>query len=314
MQKTTPFTKDCLGLRVGIVNKNGTDLLLNIKDYQPTLAENMPYSDKYKQDILSDNIKQTMVDVDLILMAGNVGAYRSGITDAENLPNNDKLSLSIGGGRRNVYHRQLRDKNETLTKKKIDEILDHEQHKYYDPKAEFWFTIGHENTHSLGPKTKSDNLGKYSAIIEENKADMGGLAFADILTQLDYYTNEQRQKLIVTSVTEFFINAKPLLSEAHEVRTVIQNYYFFKKKAYKITENGKIYVDIDKVVQTAYEMLEKIIEVQLNNTLADGERYVTKYFVWTKEMELIAGKLNKLDSILNCKIENKLADKLLFEK
>ena len=58
------------------------------------------------------------------------------------------------------------------------------------------------------------------------------------------------------------------------MRAVIQNYYFFKKKAYKITENGKIYVDIDKVVQTAYEMLEKIIEVQLNNTLADGERYV----------------------------------------
>ena len=178
----TPVTKDCLGLRVGIVNKNGTDLLLNIKDYLTTLAENMPYSDKYKQDILSDNIKQTMVDVDLILMAGNVGAYRSGITDAENLPNNDMLSLSIGGGRRNVYHRQLRDKNQTLIKKNIDEILDLEQHKYYEPKVEFWFTIGHENTHSLGPKTKSDNLGKYSTIIEENKADMGGLAFEDILT------------------------------------------------------------------------------------------------------------------------------------
>ena len=134
---------------------------------------------------------------------------------------------------------------------------------------------------------------------------------------MDFYTNEQRQKLIVTSVTEFFLKSKPLLSEvseAHEVRAVMQNYYFFQKKAYKITENGKIYVDIDKVVQTANEMLKEIIEVQLNNTFTDGERYVTKYFVWTKEMELIADKLNKIDSFLNCKIENKLADKLLSEK
>jgi len=310
----TPVTKDCLGLRVGIVNKQGTEFILSIKHFLPTLAENMPYSDKYKQDITPDNIKQTMVDVDIILMAGNVGAYRSGITEAENLPNDDKLSLSIGGGRRNVFHRQLRDKNETIIKKKIDEILDPEQHKYYDHEAEYWYTIGHENAHSLGPKNKIDNLGKYSTIIEENKADMGGLAFIDILTKLGFYTNEQRQKLIVTSVIEFFINAKPLLSEAHEVRTVMQNYYFFKKNAYKITENGKIYVDIDKVVPTANEMLKEIIEVQLNNTFADGERYVEKYFVWTKEMELIADKLNKLDSFLNCKIENKLAEKLLSEK
>ena len=94
---------------------------------------------------------------------------------------------------------------------------------------------------------------------------------------MGFYTNEQRQKLIVTSVIEFFINAKPLLSEAHEVRTVMQNYYFFKKNAYKITENGKIYVDIDKVVPTANEMLKEIIEVQLNNTFADGERYVENF-------------------------------------
>ena len=309
----TPVPKDCLGLRVGIVNKEGTELILRIKDLLPTLAENMPYSDKYKQDMVSGKIKQSMVDADIILLAGNVGAYRSGLTEADNLPNDDKLSFSIGGGKRNVFHRQIRSKNGPEIKGKIEEILDPEQLKYYNAEAEHWFTIGHENTHSLGPKNKIDNLGIYSSIIEENKADMGGLGFADILTQLDYYTIEERKQLIVTSMLEFFISAKPHLSEAHEVRNVMQNYYFFQKKAYKITENGKIYVDIDKVVPAAYEMLEEIIKVQLNNTLKEGERYVNKYFHWTKEMELIANKLNKLDSMLNCKFENKLADKLLSE-
>ena len=246
-KKINPVTKDCLGLRVGIVNKVGTEFILKIKDYLPTLAANMPYSDQYKQDISSDNIKQTMVDADLILMAGNIGAYRGSITVAENLPNNDKLSLSIGGGRRNVFHRQIRDKSgDNEIKERINEILDPEQHQYYDTEADHWTTIGHENAHSLGPKIENDNLGIYSSIIEENKADMGALAFVDILTQLNYYTEEQRKKIIVISVTDFFLMSKPPLSEAHDVRTIMQNYYFFKKKAINLLKKEK-YMLISKM-------------------------------------------------------------------
>ena len=94
----TPIGKDNLGLRVGIVNKEGSDFLLKIKEYLPHLAKLMPYQDQYNQTISEDDdIKQTMVDVDLIILAGNIGAYRGSIVLAENLPNDDKLSLTIGG-------------------------------------------------------------------------------------------------------------------------------------------------------------------------------------------------------------------------
>jgi len=96
-----------------------------------------------------------------ILLAGDVGAYRGEITIAENLPNDDKLSLKMGGGRRNVYHRQLRVENETLIKEKIDAILDPEKHKCYDIEAKHWFAIGQENSHSLGPNKAVNNLGIY---------------------------------------------------------------------------------------------------------------------------------------------------------
>jgi hypothetical protein len=309
----TPVPKDCLGFRVGMVNKEGTDFILKIKEYLPTLAKNMPYSDKYSQDISPDNIKQTMVDADIILLAGKVGAYRAGIVLAENLPNDDKLSLKMGGGRRNVYHRQVRAINKTESQEKIDAILDPEQHKYYDFEANHWFTIGHENTHSLGPNMAVNNLGIYKSIIEENKADMGGLAFVDLLTNLTYYNEEQRLKILVTAVTDTFLKTKPLLSEAHRVRTVMQNYYLYQKGAYNITEEGKIHVNIDNVVSAAYDMLSEIILVQLNNTFEVGEEYINKYFVWTDEMEIIGKKLKELDTILNCKLENELADKLLAE-
>jgi len=254
-----------------------------------------------------------MVDADLILLSGDVGAYRAGITLAENLPNDDKLSLTIGGGRRNVYHRQIRAVNQTKVKEKLNEILDPEQHQYYDPEADHWFTIGHENTHSLGPKMVKDNLGIYSSIIEENKADMGGLGFVDLLTNLTYYTEEQRLKIIVTAVTDTFIKAEPKLSEAHRVRTVMQNYYIYQEGGYNITEDGKIHINIDNVVPAAKKMLSEIIRVQLDNEFIKGEDYVKKYFKWTEQMKIIGDKLQNLNSFLNSKVENELADKLLSE-
>ena len=165
-----PQSKDSLGCRVGIVNKQGTDDLLKIKKYLPMLAEKMPHADKYKQTITGDgDAKQTMVDVDLVALTGDGGAYRGGVTLAENLPNGDKMSLQIGGGRRNVYHRQIRATSQPeKIQKKLDAVLDPKFHKLYNEEADHWFTIGHENAHSLGPKDNCDaGLGKYRNIVEE---------------------------------------------------------------------------------------------------------------------------------------------------
>jgi len=309
-----PVPKDCLGLRVGIINKKGTENLISIKKYLPLLSKNMPYNNEYEQNISEDKEnKQTMVDVDLVMLAGNCGQYRSGITVAENLPNDDKLSLTIGGGRRNVYHRQIRFVSDpSKLQELLDEILDKEQHEYYESEADHWFTIGHENTHSLGPNKPNDKLGKYSHIIEENKADMGGLAFLDLLTKEGYYTEKQKKQIIVTAVTDTFLKVKPTLSQAHRVRTVMQNYYLFKRGAYVI-KDGKIHVNIDKVVPAANEMLAEIVRVQIDDDISKAEKYVTDNFVWTDEMQLIGEKLQKVNKELNGRLENELADKLLSE-
>ncbi len=313
------ISKDYLGARVGIVNKEGTDYILKVKDYLPLMAENMPYKDKYTQVISSkDDISQTMVDVDLIEVAGDVGAFRAGITLAENLPNNDKLSLTIGGGRRNVYHRQIRFATSEDAKKKIQERLDNilvkKFHKYYDDTMDHPFTIGHENGHSLGPKEGCEALGKYKSIIEENKADMVSLSMLDLLTKEGLYTKEERDKIIVTFATDNMLKTKPKLSQAHRVRTVMQNYYFLINKAIKISKDGFLSVNIDKMVEVAYKMLTEIIEVQLSGDFKRGEKYVKDYFVWTPEMKTIAKKLKKISKRLNGTTEQKLADYLFEEK
>lgn len=311
----SPIPKDFLGGRVGIVNKKGTDALMAIKQYLPTLAQNMPFNNEYEQNISTKgDAKQTMVDVDLVAVTGNVGEYRGGITLAENLPNDDKLSLQIGGGRRNVYHRQIRFVSDmSKLQERLDEILDKDQHQYYLDEADHWFTIGHENAHSLGPKKGGESLGKYRNILEENKADMGSLAFVDLLTELGMYTPEQRKQIIVTTITDNFLKSKPDLSQAHRVRTVMQNKYFAERGAYEITPEGKIHVNIDKVVPIAKEMLAEIVRIQIDGDFDKAEKYVKDNFIWTDNMELIAQKLQKVNKSLNGRTESELAENLLKE-
>ena len=72
--------------------------------------------------------------------------------------------------------------------------MDKDLHQNYDYEAEHLFTICHENTHSLGPVIEKGNLGEYSNIVEENKADLGGLIFLDLFVENGYYTEEQKKK------------------------------------------------------------------------------------------------------------------------
>lgn len=311
----TPVSKDSIGIRVGIVNRQGTKDLLKIKDYLPLMAKNMPLNERYEQNISSDdNNLQTMVDVDLVSLRGDEGSYRGGITIAQNLPNNDKLSLTIGGGRRNVYHRQIRTGNSPdaikRRKERLENTLNPELHKYYNPEADHWFTIGHENVHSLGPKSGTEALGKYKNIIEENKADMGSLALLDCLTEANVYTDEQKKEILTTFGANCFLKAKPDLSQAHRVRTVMQAYFFIKEGAISVSNDGIIDINLEKMTATANKMLTEIIEVQLSQNFKKGEEFINKYFVWTEEIDKISKKLKQTDKALNGKIETPLADLL----
>ena len=306
----SPIAKDMLGGRVGIINKKGTDMLLSIKDYLPALAQRMPFADEYEQTISSDNDdKQTMVDVDLVYITGDTRQYRGGITLAENLPNDDKLSLSLGGGKRNVYHRQVRlDFNSPS-----NSIIVNEQKYALDPTYDHLWTIGHENAHTLGP-SKNNNLGKYRNIIEENKADVAAMTFVDYLTDQGYYSKDEHDAILINWAANNFLKAKPVdLSFAHRVRTVMQCKYMLDNGVYEFTPDGKVRVNVDRVIPAARKMLNDVVRIQINNDYRDAEEFVNKYFVWTQEMESCAQKIREYSKVLNGTVKAPLADSLLAD-
>lgn len=305
------YPKDALGIRVGIINKEGTKKLLGIKKYLPEIARLMPHQELYTQNLLTSNAKQTMVDADLVYMAGDSATIRAGVTIAENLPNADKDSLKMGGGRRNVYHRQVRvAKSKEGVQSKLDALLNPAQHQYYNADAKHKFVIGHENMHSLGPG-KNPALGKYVNLFEEMKADAGATAFLKFLVNEGFYTNKERKEIIVTEIVNKGMKSMPELSKTHRACDVIEFNYLYKKGAFDVDKNGIITVYIDEAEKQAKAMLDEIILIQATGDIEKAEKFVNSYFYWNAVNQRYADNLNKVHKTLSAKFVTPLVDALL---
>ncbi len=283
-------SKDMLGARAGIVNKKGTDLILQFKEQLPEIAKLMPHCDKYEQKVTGGGeMKQTMVDADIAILCGDYAQCRGGITLAQNLPNNDKLAVKTGGGRRNVYHRQVRQSNDQERIKKIlDRLVAPAYHQYYDSEADHWFVIGHENGHSLGPdNTYQRALGNYKSTIEEHKADMVSITFMPEYVKTGVITEEMLKKIYTTWVVKrLFLKAQPV--EVHRVAELIHFNYLLDRGAFSFDAEHKVHIHFDKFHQAAYDLLEETIALQLSKSPVKAKAFIDKYTKWGEHSQYIA--------------------------
>ena len=291
-------SKDMLGARVGIVNKAGTDLILQFKKHIPELANKMPYADRYHQSILDgEELKQTMVDADLADLEGDYAQCRGGITTAQNLPNNDKLAVKTGGGRRNVYHRQVRQSGDKEKERKMLEMLVAPQlHQYFDNEADHLFVIGHENGHSLGPDSSYQNaLGNYKHIIEEHKADTISLTFMSDYVKAGVIDAETLKKVYVSYICgRMFLIARPHMMLPHRMGELIQFNYMCENGIIKENTEGKIEIDLDNIQTVLNRLLQETIEVQLSKSPEKAAAFVEKYAQWSELSQKIADVRQKL--------------------
>lgn len=301
------YTKDNIGARVGIVNKSGTKLLKKLKELIDVSAKFMPFKEEYENKGDDTKIEQTAVDVDLVTLTGEEGSYQASIVTAQNLPNDDKPALKIGGGRRNVYHRQVR---ASVNKKLYKNIIAEDQFKYFNSEADHWAVICHENTHTLGPKSGA-KLGKFSAILEEYKADMGMYAFLDEFAQEGYFSGEQTKEIMVTSLSRSFLKGKPSLSQAHRTRSVMICNRMLETKSIVLGEDGKLHFDFDKIKATTKKMMSEVVRLQIDADVKKAEEYVSRWFVWTDEIAAVAEVIKAHSKMLNGHLVTPLADEML---
>lgn len=289
--------KDMLGVRVGIVNKKGTELLLTFKEQMKNLAKLMPFADRYKQNIASgDELKQTMVDVDLAALQGDYAQCRGGITTAQNLPNNDKLSIKLGGGRRNVYHRQVRmTVDPERTRQMLNALVAPELHRYYNPEAEHIFVIGHENGHSLGPNSSYQNaLGIYNHIIEENKADVISITFMPEYVKAGIISEKTLKEIYTTWIVRLLLKAKPQLIQPHRVGDLIHFNFLLEHGAIRFNSEQKLEINFAKMDEVMHKILRETIDVQLSKSPQRAKEFIDRWSEWGELSEYIASTLQKL--------------------
>ena len=282
--------KDMLGVRVGIINREGTELILKFKEHMPELAKLMPWADRYHQSVSDgEELKQTMVDVDLVALTGDYAQCRGVITTAQNLPNNDKLSIKTGGGRRNAYHRQVRKSVDAERNRKLlEKLVAPELHKYFDLEADHLFVIGHENGHSLGPDNEYQRaLGLHRSTIEEEKADTVSIAFMPEYVKAGVIDAETLKKIYTTWVVyRLFLKAQPL--EAHRVGELIHFNFLHDNGAFYFDENNKLHINFDRFHEVVFAMLKETIEVQLSKSSEKAKAFIDKYTNWGKHSQYIA--------------------------
>lgn len=303
-------TKDNLGVRIGIKNNEGTKLLYDLAKLVDIASEYMPYKNEYNLKQQESSITQTAVDVDVVALLGEEGAYQAGIVVAQNLPNNDKLSLKIGGGRKNVYHRQIRNSNVDM--KLVEAKINNEFLKYFNQEASHWGTICHENTHSLGPDGNK-SLGMYSSILEEFKADMGMYCFLDIFVEKGLFTDLQAKQIMVTELSNCFPKGKPELSQAHRVRSVMIAKRMLEAKAIDFDNEGKLIFNFEKIIAESKLMMKEVIRLQLDKNVSKAQEYVNKYFCYDENFERMANIQKEHSKRLNAYLSMPIFEELQRE-
>lgn len=313
-------TKDTLGVRCGIVNQDSLKILQNYRNALDDFTSEFPLYNKYAGDKSDTAVPMTFADVDLVAVSGDYKAFRGGITIAQNLPNDDKLSVQLRAGSRLVFHRSVRQSGDPAEiQRELDALLEDDQHALYDKDILFEFTIGHEMAHSLGPKETLDGrdkktaLGKWGSVIEENKADMGSLVMAEYMTEQGYLTRESVDKMYVTWAMKELPVKQPGSDEAHRFRSIMQLNYFREHGAMTLEKGGKLRVDVQAVPNIARQMLEEIVEIQLEGDSQKADTFASKYGAWNEALDHVVSVKSSLPSRRYKKVEQPFADKLLNE-
>lgn len=309
-------SKDSIGVRVGIVNQ---DSIAAIADYRRRLADvaaAMPLKEKYADQADAAGGKMTFADVDLVAIAGDYAAVRGGLTIAQNLPNSDKLAVQEKEGSRLVFHRQVRQSG-AQAPEVLAALVDAAQVKWYDPNAQFLFTVGHELGHSLGPtktadgRDKKTSLGALGGILEENKADMTSIFMTGLFQASGKFTAEEANKIFLTWAVGDLPAKQPGPEEAHRSRSVMQHNYFREKGAIKLDKGGKLSVVPEKMAETARQMLAEIVQLQLDGDAAKAQAFVTKYAAWNETLQYVADTKMSFKPKLYRRVNQPLKAKLL---
>ncbi|RKY78855.1 peptidase [candidate division KSB1 bacterium] len=283
---------------VCIVDKEESKKLQVIGSLLNQMEANLPLADKYKN--FERGSSSPIKVVNEIFTAGDT---KAGVqTLAFNLPNDERVRKAKGSKKvllKNVMHAKF-DKilipivERTLTKKTMKKVS-------FD--AYFNHILMHEVSHGLGPgeitvngknTTVNKELKDLYSTIEECKADVLGMFNCQFLIDKGIFPKSLEKTLYATNLGGMFRSIRFGIGEAHGGGTAIQMNFYLEKGAYKISRDGKFYVNEFKIKSAVKQLAKKVLLIEATGDYKAAKELIEKYAVIKPEVQKALDSLNDI--------------------
>ncbi len=254
------------------------------------LEENLPQPQSHAKKMSDIVVPVSMVDI--VAMSGDYNAHRPHITIAQTLPNDEKV-LDQEGRKILIFRNVIA--GFRTDPAMLERMVEPSLHRYVSTQNMTNSTMGHEVSHSLGPKRTTGNvdvttaLGKWHNTIEELKADLLAMYNMPLLVNKGLYTPEEMLGVWVEDglMRNLPVTEPRIGRDAHYVGNLMKLNYFLESGAIKF--DGSLFtVDFDKFHSIVTSMTREVLGIQSSGSQQDAERFVRRWAVWGQEAQYSA--------------------------
>jgi len=257
------------------------------------LQETLPIPDRYRNEKIS---KESDIFIyDAIYYAGDCNAGSK--TIAINLPNDEKVR-ALKGSRKLQLKNVIEHKFQKILLPIANLVIDKNQIKYVNFEAFFNNVLFHEISHGLGisyiydgSKTIKESLKEYYNVIEEMKADIGGLYLIKKLSNMNEIHNNILENY-VTYMAGIIRTIRFGSTSAHGKSNLII-YNFLKNNNSFSIKNRKIFVNEKEFTEAIHNLTKIIFSIQGSGNYEEAKRFVEDNAIIDDELYKILNKVNK---------------------
>lgn len=259
----------------------------------PILQESLPIPDRYKNTKISN--ESDIFIYDAIYYAGDCNAGSK--TIAINLPNDERVK-AIKGSRKIQIKNVIEYKFNNILLPIAKVVINKDHIKYVNFEAFFNNVLFHEISHGLGisyvfdgTKTIREALKEYYNIIEEMKADIGGLYMINILKE----NNELKNDIMENYVTYMagLIRTIRFGTVSSHGRSNLIIFNFLRNHQAFIVKNNKIFLNKNIFSESIRDLTKIIFSLQASGNYNEAKKFVEENSNFSEELSKMINIINK---------------------
>ncbi len=286
--------------------------------YVQYLEDRLPQDKGNAKDMSRINIPVAVVDV--IAMSGEFQANRPGMLIGQTLPNDEKILEKVG--RKIFIYKNVLSGFKT-NQEVMNRLVDPQLHRYTVPASSVNFVVGHEVSHSLGPKISNrvangekvavdQALGFYSGIIEELKSDLLSVYNLPYLISKGLYSEEEARGIAFYGCLSrnLPMNRPKQGKDTHATGNLVKFNYYIAEGAVTL-KDGRFYLDFDKAAVATEKMLAEVLSIQSEGNREMAKEFIEKWSEWTSTAKYVSKTMHECGVKLYNEVLQPVAAELL---